>query len=166
MEHPAPSQGPVFSEKETQSIDDASSGTLSVEPAGQNLRAGTLPRLDSLMDQLGLSSRFHGNASVRGSDPIIRSPHKLGEASATAQLLIGVAASAIENAKNGSRPTSPSISRMPCTTFIRRTSSGRRGASSTLGRSTSTSITPTCAPTVGTSCWRRGLHIRSSLRAT
>ena len=102
MEHPAPSQGPVFSEKETQSIDDASSGTLSVEPAGQNLRAGTLPRLDSLMDQLGLSSRFHGNASVRGSDPIIRSPHKLGEASATAQLLIGVAASAIENAKNGS----------------------------------------------------------------
>jgi len=48
---------------------------------------------------LGLNSRFTGDAVLRGSDPIIRSPHKLGEASAIAQLLIGAAGAAIWNTR-------------------------------------------------------------------
>jgi hypothetical protein len=44
---------------------------------------------------LGLGHRFAEGVALRGADPIIRSPQRFGEASAIAQLLIGVAAAAI-----------------------------------------------------------------------
>lgn len=65
------------------------------------LTAGSLPALASLVDELGLSNRFSGDASLTGTDPVIRSRHHLGEASATAQLLIGIAGAAIWEARTG-----------------------------------------------------------------
>jgi hypothetical protein len=40
---------------------------------------------------------------AHGNDPIIRSPHRLGEASCTAQLLIGIAGAAIWETRGGTR---------------------------------------------------------------
>jgi crotonobetainyl-CoA:carnitine CoA-transferase CaiB-like acyl-CoA transferase len=57
--------------------------------------------LADLIAQLGLTEHFRGDAVLCGSDPVIRSPHRLGEASATAQLLIGVAGAAIWDARTG-----------------------------------------------------------------
>jgi hypothetical protein len=67
----------------------------------QRLSQGGLAPLTKLMDELRLARHFDGDASLRGCDPIIRSPHRLGEASAVAQLLIGVAASSIWKARTG-----------------------------------------------------------------
>jgi len=64
--------------------------------------------LAELMGLLGLGHRFAGNAVPRGADPIIRSPHRLGEASGIAQLLIGVSGAAIWQART-SQTTSVSI---------------------------------------------------------
>ena len=60
----------------------------------RTLRTG-LPALAELARALGLEAHFSGDAVLHGADPIIRSPHRLGEAAATAQLLIGIAAAAI-----------------------------------------------------------------------
>jgi hypothetical protein len=67
----------------------------------QRLSQGGLAPLTKLMGELRLARHFDGDASLRGCDPIIRSPHRLGEASAVAQLLIGVAASSIWKARTG-----------------------------------------------------------------
>lgn len=76
----------------------ASTSTL---PARRSLLAGELPALDELVDAMGISRFRHGNASLTGSDPVIHSPHKLGEASACAQLAIGLAASAVWASRTG-----------------------------------------------------------------
>jgi len=72
----------------------------------QNTRShlkGELPAFSSLLEQLQLAQIFKGDAVMLGDDPVIRSPHKLGEASAIAQLLIGAAGAAIWTAKTGIR---------------------------------------------------------------
>src|ERR1700687_3327764 len=69
---------------------------------GQNrLAYGSLRPLADLIALLGLEQHFRGDAVLCGSDPVIRSPHRLGEASATAQLLVGVAGAAIWDARTG-----------------------------------------------------------------
>src|SRR6476469_2237064 len=59
------------------------------------LSTGDLKPLAVLIDHLGLNPHFSGDASLDGADPVIRSPHHLGEASGMAQLLIGIAGAAI-----------------------------------------------------------------------
>jgi hypothetical protein len=61
----------------------------------QRLSDGTLRALADLVEHLGLTAHFAGEATLYGSDPVIRSPHHLGEASGIAQLLIGIADAAI-----------------------------------------------------------------------
>jgi crotonobetainyl-CoA:carnitine CoA-transferase CaiB-like acyl-CoA transferase len=53
------------------------------------------------VDHLGLAPHFPGDAVLHGADPVIRSPHHLGEASGMAQLLIGIAGAAIWRARTG-----------------------------------------------------------------
>ena len=65
------------------------------------LSRGELKPLASLIKQIGLSDYFSGDAVVWGRDPIIRSPHHLGEASAIAQLLIGIAGASVWNHRSG-----------------------------------------------------------------
>ena len=73
------------------------------ERDARSLGRGELEPLADLIEQLGLTGRFTGEATVLGSDPVIRSPHRLGEASCTAQLLIGAAGAAIWEARGGGR---------------------------------------------------------------
>src|SRR5215469_16086792 len=68
---------------------------------GLSLRRGELGPLAELIEQVGLAEHFSGDAVAYGSDPVIRSPHRLGEASCTAQLLIGAAGAAIWEARGG-----------------------------------------------------------------
>lgn len=65
------------------------------------LRAGDLGQLADLLRGIGLAERFTGDAVLHGSDPVICSPHRLGEASATALLLIAAAGAAIWQDRNG-----------------------------------------------------------------
>jgi crotonobetainyl-CoA:carnitine CoA-transferase CaiB-like acyl-CoA transferase len=74
----------------------------------QSLSAGGLKPLADLLQILGLSHKFSGDAILLGADPIIRSPHRLGEASAIAQLLIGAAGASIWQERGG-EPTDISI---------------------------------------------------------
>src|SRR5215510_1912299 len=67
----------------------------------QRLSAGALKPLAALVDHLGLSPHFQSDAVLHGADPVIRSPHRLGEASGTAQLLIGIAGAALWHARTG-----------------------------------------------------------------
>jgi hypothetical protein len=69
----------------------------------RSLGRGELEPLADLIEQLGLAGRFTGEATGLGSDPVIRSPHRLGEASSTAQLLIGAAGAAIWEARGDTR---------------------------------------------------------------
>ncbi len=69
--------------------------------AEQRLSTGGLPALADLIRLLGLKGRFDGDAVLYGADPIIQSPHRLGEASGIAQLLIGSAAAAVWKARTG-----------------------------------------------------------------
>jgi CoA-transferase family III len=71
--------------------------------APRRLSAGELAALADLLELIGLTDHFSGDAVMYGDDPVIRSPHRLGEASATAQLLIGAAGSAIWEARGGTR---------------------------------------------------------------
>jgi len=68
-----------------------------------SLLKGQLGALASLLDLLELSTHFKNDATLLGNDPVIRSPHKLGDASATAQLLIGAAGAAIWTARTGEK---------------------------------------------------------------
>jgi crotonobetainyl-CoA:carnitine CoA-transferase CaiB-like acyl-CoA transferase len=74
-----------------------------VEKGARSLGRGELEPLTDLIEQLGLTGHFSGDAVMRGNDPVIRSPHRLGEASCTAQLLIGAAGAAIWQARGGAR---------------------------------------------------------------
>lgn len=67
----------------------------------QRLSNGELPHLRELVSLLKLSDFFNGDAVLNGADPVICSPHHLGEAAATAQLLIGIAAAAIWKERTG-----------------------------------------------------------------
>ena len=67
----------------------------------QRLSAGDLKPLADLIDHLALASHFAGDAVLYGADPVIRSPHHLGEASAMVNLLIGIAGAAIWHARTG-----------------------------------------------------------------
>ena len=67
----------------------------------QRLSAGDLKPLADLIDHLALASHFPGDAVLYGADPVIRSPHHLGEASAMVNLLIGIAGAAIWHARTG-----------------------------------------------------------------
>jgi hypothetical protein len=69
----------------------------------QRLYAGDLKPLADLIDHLGLASHFPGDAVLNGVDPVIRSPHHLGEASAMGHLLIGIAGAAIWHARTGQK---------------------------------------------------------------
>jgi crotonobetainyl-CoA:carnitine CoA-transferase CaiB-like acyl-CoA transferase len=73
---------------------------------GQDVRSlerGELEPLAVLIDQLGLAGHYSGDAVIHGNDPVIRSPHRLGEASCTVQLLIGAAGAAVWEARGGGR---------------------------------------------------------------
>ena len=67
----------------------------------QRLSAGDLNPLANLIDQLALAQHFPCDAVLNGADPVIRSPHHLAEATAMAQLLIGIAGAAIWYARTG-----------------------------------------------------------------
>lgn len=69
----------------------------------RSLRRGELEPLADLIGQLGLTGHFSGDAVMHGNDPVIRSPHRLGAASCTTQLLIGAAGAAIWAARGGPR---------------------------------------------------------------
>ena len=55
----------------------------------KRLTAGDLGSLAVLVNHLSCS-HFPGDAVLTGAYPVIRSPHHLGEASAMAQILIGI----------------------------------------------------------------------------
>ncbi|GIF69985.1 hypothetical protein Ais01nite_80200 [Asanoa ishikariensis] len=74
----------------------------------RRLRRGELEPLADLMAQVGLAGRFTGEATIFGSDPVIRSPHRLAEASCTAHLLIAAAGAAIWEHRGG-EPTDISM---------------------------------------------------------
>ena len=57
--------------------------------------------LSDLLNILGLTGKFTGDAILNGADPVIKSPHRLGEASAIAQLIIGAAGAAIWEERTG-----------------------------------------------------------------
>ena len=83
----------------------------------RKLSDGGLKPLSDLIALLGLGPRFAGDAVLHGADPIIRSPHRLGEASAVAQLLIGVSGAAIWQART-SQTTSVSINIVDALHFL------------------------------------------------
>ena len=62
-----------------------------------------LPILTELMDLLKLHPCFKGEAILKGRDPILASPHKLGESVANILLLNGVLASAIWELRTGEK---------------------------------------------------------------
>jgi hypothetical protein len=76
---------------------------IMTEEGARSLRRGELEPLADLIERLGLTEHFSGDAVMHGNDPVIRSPHRLGEASCTAQLLIGTAGAAIWEARDGTR---------------------------------------------------------------
>ncbi len=59
------------------------------------------PALAELNSQLGLAPYFGGDVSLQGTDPILKSPHHLGEAIGTVLALNGLAASAIWQHRTG-----------------------------------------------------------------
>jgi crotonobetainyl-CoA:carnitine CoA-transferase CaiB-like acyl-CoA transferase len=61
----------------------------------KKLSLGNWPALANLIHQLGISHYFSGDATLEGTDPILQSPHYLGEAISTVLALDGIAASAI-----------------------------------------------------------------------
>jgi crotonobetainyl-CoA:carnitine CoA-transferase CaiB-like acyl-CoA transferase len=67
----------------------------------QRSSAGDLKPLAALIDLLALAPHFPGDVLLDGADPVIRSPHHLGEASGMALLLIGIAGAAIWHARTG-----------------------------------------------------------------
>jgi hypothetical protein len=53
----------------------------------QRASEGALGGLRRLVRDLRLDAHLHGDLILTGRDPVIRSPHHLGKAAATAQLL-------------------------------------------------------------------------------
>jgi hypothetical protein len=66
-----------------------------------DVSAGDLKPLSTIMDQVALASHFPGDAVLNGADPLTRSPQHLAEACGMAQLLIGIAGAAIWYARTG-----------------------------------------------------------------
>jgi crotonobetainyl-CoA:carnitine CoA-transferase CaiB-like acyl-CoA transferase len=81
--------------------DQSGVGSFGLAKVEQRLSDGSLKSLTTLFGQLGFASHFAGDAVLYGADPVIRSPHRLGEASGVAQLLIGIAAAAIWRQRAG-----------------------------------------------------------------
>jgi crotonobetainyl-CoA:carnitine CoA-transferase CaiB-like acyl-CoA transferase len=75
--------------------------TTPVTAAARRLRSGALPELAALLNVLGLTDAFTGDAAILGDDPLVASPHRLATASATALLLGGAAAAAVWAARTG-----------------------------------------------------------------
>lgn len=67
----------------------------------RSLKSGDLKPLTELIELLGLQNSFSGNATISGADPIIKSPHHLGDATAFALLLEAVAAASLWNQTTG-----------------------------------------------------------------
>lgn len=61
------------------------------------LSQGDLPALNKLISDLNLSPYFDGEISIEGNDPVLCSPHRLGEAVSTMLTINGAAAAAIWN---------------------------------------------------------------------
>ncbi|QCT19537.1 hypothetical protein FEM41_07660 [Jejubacter calystegiae] len=67
----------------------------------RTLASGELFPLSCLLETLHLGSDIWGSVTLEGEDPVIQSPHYLGEASASAHLSIGVAGAAIWKERTG-----------------------------------------------------------------
>lgn len=67
----------------------------------RTLNAGELAPLSRLLKILNLENEVWGDVTLEGKNPIIQSPHYLGEASASAHLAIGVAAATIWKERTG-----------------------------------------------------------------
>jgi crotonobetainyl-CoA:carnitine CoA-transferase CaiB-like acyl-CoA transferase len=65
------------------------------------LSKGELPDLAELIDSLGLRPYFSGEVTRFGCDPVLASPHRLGESVSAALLLSGVAVAAIWKHRTG-----------------------------------------------------------------
>src|SRR5262245_53435892 len=116
----------------------------------QRLSAGALKPLSGLVDHLSLAAHFQGDAVLHGADPVIRSPHRLGEASGTAQLLIGIAGAAIWHARTG-QPTDIAIDIIDALHYLhRRISSSSKADRSLSTRSMSKSTTCFSAAIIAT----------------
>lgn len=61
----------------------------------RRLSEGDFPELSDLMDILGISKGFNGDFVLLGKDPVIRSPHRLGYATATSLGLNAILAAMI-----------------------------------------------------------------------
>lgn len=61
----------------------------------RSLQQGELLALTHLLKELNLAPYYKGGAILEGQDPILKSPHFLGEAVATALLLEAISASVI-----------------------------------------------------------------------
>jgi len=70
-------------------------------PKQFRLTQGEFPVLAALINSLGLEPHFPGEVTRLGCDPVLASPHRLGESVSTALLLGAVAASAIWKHRTG-----------------------------------------------------------------
>ncbi len=115
------------------SSDLGEGASLMTDTGARSLRRGELEPLAGLIGQLGLTGHFPGDAVRYGNDPVIRSPHRLGAASGTAQLLIGAAAAAIWAARAGP-PTDVSIEIIHALHYLHQTHYvGQSGYPSSVG---------------------------------
>ncbi|WP_435270242.1 CoA transferase [Streptomyces sp. 1222.5] len=69
--------------------------------AENRLSEGGLRPLAEVMASIGVDRAFHGDAVLRGGDPLTDSPHKYVEAHATTELLVGACAAAVDGGRNG-----------------------------------------------------------------
>lgn len=68
---------------------------LNKQETVRSLSAGQLDPLEQLQSLLGLKENFDGEATLLGADPILRSPHRLSEATSYALLAEAMAAASI-----------------------------------------------------------------------
>ncbi|MBY0548299.1 MAG: CoA transferase [Candidatus Obscuribacterales bacterium] len=73
----------------------------STEQVERCLTNQELPVLWQLMTETELAKHFTGNATLKGADPLLQTPHKLGEATASALLLEAIAAASIWKHRGG-----------------------------------------------------------------
>ncbi len=59
------------------------------------------PTPAAILDLLGLSDRLHGRITLHGTDPVVKSPHKLGEATASILAARAGASAALWQARGG-----------------------------------------------------------------
>ena len=70
--------------------------------ARRTLKQNELPELAKLIATLGLDAHFDGEVCLKGKDPLLKSPHRLGEATSYALLAEAAAAAAIWRLKSQS----------------------------------------------------------------